>query len=158
MILLNCNITRSWWMRDCLWSFAGSCVLICGGRKRGFNQDLTEIILHVEIFYKLQLFSTNVLELTTFWSLLSVEMSRRAPPPPVSQRLKQFSLKISICSLAFNLRVLMLESLWSGPGIIPPRNGRPGLHPLAKDAPSRLEATGLGWFSRPDKINYLIIN
>merc|ERR1719270_218044 len=29
-------------------------------------------------------------------------------------RLKQDSLKISICSLAFNLKVLMLESLWAG--------------------------------------------
>ena len=28
--------------------------------------------------------------------------------------MKQDSLKISICSLAFNLKVLMLESLWSG--------------------------------------------
>jgi len=28
--------------------------------------------------------------------------------------LKQDSLKISICSLAFSLSVLMLESLWSG--------------------------------------------
>ena len=30
--------------------------------------------------------------------------------------MKQDSLNISICSFAFSLRVLMLESLWSGRG------------------------------------------
>lgn len=49
----------------------------------------------------------------------------------------------------------MLDSLWSGPWIIPPRNGRPGLHPLAKEAPSRLEATGVDWLSHPEEKDLL---
>ena len=60
-----------------------------------------------------------------------------------AQRLKQFSLKMSICSLALSLRVLMLESLCSAPA--PARKGRPGPRP----PPRRLEAMEVAWGSQP---------
>ena len=91
--------------------------------------DFNEIIVSIN----------NIIATSCIYSILTI-LSALFNLSHKVQRLKQVSLNISICSLALSLRVLILESLCSGGRMLPRKGPRPWLEPLAKEAPSKVDA------------------